>query len=76
MSATNKVICIDTGRQCGFSGDVGCTHTVTLFRQDGNWEFLGLKARGDILNLHKVHALEPHPHFLDVSSAGGLVYKQ
>lgn len=76
MSDSSKVICIDTGRQCGFNAGVGCTHTVTLIRQDGNWEFLGPKGRGEIVDLHKLHSLEPHPHFTDDSTACGLLYKQ
>jgi hypothetical protein len=76
MSITNKVICIDTGRQCGYSAGLGCTHAVILYLQDGNWEFLGPKTRREILTLHESHGLTPHPHFLDESSAGGMAYNQ
>lgn len=61
------VICIDTGKRCGY----GCTHPVSLIMRDGNWESIGEKSRGEIIQLHRKYDLEIHEHFLDDRSVSG-----
>jgi hypothetical protein len=76
MEEFDGVTCIDTGRQCLARWGIGCSHVVTLIREDGSRVVVGTKSRENIIELHKKYHLDIHEHFLNEKTAAGLAYNQ